>query len=96
MEALKKIIGNNTYAVMDSSSNRFNFLGPTETNEPLFAIIRDVAQCYTEWDLTDSLPKDVQRAIAVMAENGVDMEGFTGVVTFTDHEYVNTYYLLTW
>lgn len=95
-KALKNLIGDQTYKVVDNPDNRFNFFGLVQIDSSLLDIAK-TAQYYTEWSLTGSLPEDVKRAIAVMAENGVDMEGFTGVVTFTDREGVeDTYYLLTW
>jgi len=96
MKALRNLIGDSTYKVVDSPDNRYNFFGLVEVDNNLFEIAR-IAEYYNEWDLTDNLPEDVQRAIAVMAENGADVDDFSGVITFTDHEGVeDTYYLLTW
>jgi hypothetical protein len=89
MKTLENLIGNSTYMVTDSI-NRFNFFGLVEVTPELVQEPGNVV----EWDLTEDLPEDVQRAVDVMAENSVVMDDYTGIVTFdTDEE---TYYLLTW
>jgi len=90
MKALQNLIGNSTYMVTDSEANRFNFFGLIEVTPEL----AEAPERYTEWELAQELPQDVRRALAVMAENSVVMDDYTGVVTFdTDEE---TCYLLTW
>lgn len=96
MKALQNLIGDQTYKVVDNPDNRFNFFGLVQIDSSLLDIAR-TGEYYTEWSLTGSLPEDVRRAVNVMAENGADMEGFTGIITFGDFEGVeDTYYLLTW
>jgi len=90
MKALQNLIGNSTYMVTDNVSNRFNFFGLIEVTPEL----AETPERYTEWGLAQELPQDVRRALAVMAENGVNLEDYTGVVTFDYDD--NTYYLLTW
>lgn len=90
MKTLQNLIGNSTYMVTDNEANRFNFFGLIEVTPEIVEESENVV----EWDLTDSLPEDVKKAIAVMAENSVPLEDYTGVVTFDADE--ETYYLLTW
>ena len=90
MKTLENLIAEQTYMVADSINNRFNFFGLIEVTSELVEESENVA----EWDLTEDLPEDVQKAVNVMAENSVVMDDYTGIVTFdTDEE---TYYLLTW
>jgi len=93
MKTLEKLIGNSTYVVTDSINNRFNFFGLVEV-DLCFGPMAGFPEGATEWDLADSLPEDVQRAVDVMAENSVPLDDFTGVATFGTGE--ETYYLLTW
>lgn len=96
MKALRNLIGEQTYKVVDNPENGFNFFGLVVVEGRLLKIAEN-AEYYTEWSLTDDLPEDVGRAINVMAENGADIVNFTGIITFTDNEGVeDTYYLLTW
>lgn len=96
MKALRNLIGEQTYKVVDNPDNRFNFFGLVEVDNNLFEIAR-TAEYYTEWNLAGPLPEDVKKAVNVMAENGADVISFTGVITFADNEGVeDTYYLLTW
>ena len=90
MKTLENLIGDSTYMVTDNVSNRFNFFGLIEVTPELVQEAENVV----EWDLTEDLPEDVQRAVFVMAENSAVMEDCTGVVTFDTAE--ETYYLLTW
>lgn len=93
MKTLERLIGDSTYMVTDNVSNRFNFFGLIEVDLCFVAMVSS-PEGATEWDLTEDLPEDVQRALDVMAENSVVLEDYTGVVTFdTDEE---TLYLLTW
>lgn len=90
MKTLEKLIGDSTYMVTDNEANRFNFFGLIEVTQDLVEEAKNVV----EWDLTENLPEDVKKALAVMAENSVVLEDFSGIVTLdTDEE---TYYLLTW
>lgn len=93
MKALQNLIGNSTYMVTDSKTNRFNFFGLIEIDLCFVAILEGLEGA-TEWDFAGSMPEDVKKAIAVMAENSVVLEDYTGVVTFGTGE--ETYYLLTW
>lgn len=96
MKALKRIVGDSTYKVVDSPDNRFNFFGLVEVDNDLLEVAR-TADYYNEWDLSKALPEDVKRAVTVMAENGADVDSYSGVITFTDREGVeDIYYLLTW
>lgn len=96
MKALRNLIGDQTYQVVDSPDNRFNFFGLVEVDNDLLEVAR-TADYYNEWDLSKALPEDVKRAVTVMAENGADVDSYSGVVTFAHHEYLGgTYYLLTW
>lgn len=90
MKTLENLIGNSTYMVTDNVSNRFNFFGLIEVTPELVQGSKNIV----EWSLTEDLPEDVKRALAVMAENSVVMDDYTGVVTFDTAE--ETYYLLTW
>lgn len=90
MKTLENLIGNSTYMVTDNEANRFNFFGLIEVTPEL---VED-AENVVEWALTEDLPEDVQKALAVMAKNSVVLEDYTGVVTFDHHD--DTYYLLTW
>jgi hypothetical protein len=90
MKTLENLIGNSTYMVTDSETNRFNFFGLVEVTPELVEESENVA----EWDLTEDLPEDVQKAVNVMAENSVVMDDYTGIVTFDTAE--ETCYLLTW
>lgn len=90
MKTLEKLIAVQTYMVADNVSNRFNFFGLVGVTPELVQEPENVV----EWDLTEDLPEDVQRAVFVMAENGVVLNDFTGVVTFDTDD--DTYYLLTW
>jgi len=90
MKTLEKLIGDSTYMVADNPSNRFNFFGLIEVTPEIVQEAKNAI----EWDLAEYVPRDVHRALEVMAENSVVMDDYTGVVTFdTDEE---TYYLLTW
>lgn len=90
MKALRNLIGNSTYMVADSETNRFNFFGLVEVDGNL---LENTEDC-TEWDLTEDLPEDVEKAITVMVGNDVPIKDYTGIVTFDYENY--TYYLLTW
>ena len=90
MKTLENLIGNSTYMVTDNEANRFNFFGLIEVTPELVEESENVA----EWDLTEDLPEDVQKAVNVMAENSVVMDDYTGIVTFDTAE--ETCYLLTW
>jgi len=89
MKAIKRLIGEWSYMVIDSPSNRFNFCDLVEIDE---AILAD-AENGTEWSLSDNLPEDVRRAVDTMENNDVNISDFTGVVTYDD-DY--TYYVLVW
>lgn len=90
MKTLENLIGEWSYLVMDNQSNRFNFCDTVEIDEAMLAD----AENGSEWDLAESMPDDVRRAVDTMAENDVKIGNFTGVVTWDDGD--NTYYLLTW
>ena len=90
MKALQNLIGDSTYMVADNPSNRFNFCGLIEVTPEL----AEMGEQAIVWDLTEDLPEDVQRAIDVMAENDVEMNDFTGIITFDRDD--DTYYLLIW
>ena len=90
MKAIKRLIGEWSYMVIDSPSNRFNFCDLVEIDE---AILAD-AENGTEWSLSDNLPEDVRRAVDTMENNDVNISDFTGVVTYDDDDY--TYYVLVW
>jgi len=90
MKTLEKLLPEQTYMVTDNVSNRFNFFGLIEVTPELVQEAENVV----EWDLTEDLPEDVQKAVKVMAENSVSLNDFTGVATFTCADA--TYYLLTW
>lgn len=93
MKTLERLIEEQTYMVTDSKTNRFNFFGLIEIDLCFVATLEGL-EGGTEWDLAGSMPEDVKKAIAVMAENSVVLEEYTGVVTFGVG--VETYYLLTW
>lgn len=90
MKTLENLIGEWSYLVIDNQSNRFNFCDMVEIDEAMLAD----AENGSEWDLAESTPDDVRRAVDTMAENDVKIGNFTGVVTWDDGD--NTYYLLTW
>jgi hypothetical protein len=90
MKILEKLIGEQTYVVVDHESNRFNFFGLIEVIPEFVQEFKNVAV----WDLTKDLPDDVQRAIDVMAENDVELEDFTGIIRFERDD--DTYYVLVW
>jgi hypothetical protein len=90
MKILEKLIGEQTYVVVDHESNRFNFFGLIEVIPEFVQEFKNVAV----WDLTEDLPDDVQRAIDVMAENDVELEDFTGIIRFERDD--DTYYVLVW
>ena len=90
MKAIKRLIGEWSYMVIDSPSNRFNFCDLVEIDK---AILAD-AENGTEWSLSDNLPEDVRRAVDTMENNDVNISDFTGVVTYDDDDY--TYYVLVW
>lgn len=87
-----ELIGEQTYVVVDHESNRFNFFGLIEVIPEFVQDVKNVAV----WDLTEDLPEDVQRAIDVMAENDVEMNDFTGIITFDRDRDGDTYYVLVW
>ena len=93
MKALQNLIGNSTYMVTDSADNRFTFFGLIDVDLCFVAMV-ETPEGATEWDLAGSMPRDVHRALEVMAENSVPLEDYTGVATWGDGE--ETYYLLTW
>lgn len=88
MELLTELIGEQTYVVVDHESNRFNFCGLVEVTPELVQEFKNVAV----WDFAESLPRDVHRAIEVMAENDVIIEDFTGIVRYENDDI--TYYVL--
>lgn len=90
MKTLEKLTAEQTYMVTDNALNRFNFFGLIEVTSELVQESENIV----EWDLTEDLPEDVQKAVDVMAENSVSLDDFTAVVTFDTGE--ETYYLLTW
>lgn len=87
-ELLRELIGEQTFVVEDHESNRFNFFGLIEVIPEFVQEFKNVAV----WDLTEDLPEDVKRALEVMAENDVEMNDFTGIITF-DRDDI-TYYVL--
>jgi len=90
MKTLENLIGERTFQVIDQVSNRFNFCDLVDIDEQL---IED-AENGTEYELTEQLPEDVERAVLTMIENDVEIEDFTGIVSFENDD--TTYYLLTW
>ena len=63
MKALQNLIGNSTYMVTDSKTNRFNFFGLIEVDLCFVAMLGGL-EGPTEWDLAGSMPEDVKRAIS--------------------------------
>ena len=90
MKALENLIGDSTYMITDNVSNRFNFFGLIEVTPEIVEESKNVV----EWNLAGPLPEDVKKAVNVMAENDVNLNEFTGIVTFDDGD--STCYFLTW
>jgi hypothetical protein len=87
---LEKLIGEQTYVVVDHESNRFNFCGLVYIDNQLVEAAKDGV----EFDLKQSLPADVKSAIETMITNDVIIEDFTGIITFD--RGADTYYVLVW
>ena len=90
MTTLENLINEKTYQVIDQESNRFNFCDLIDIDEQL---IEDTEYA-DEYQLSEELPEDVQRAVNTMIENDVKIEDFTGIITYEEND--TTYYLLTW
>lgn len=87
---LSNLIGEYTAMVIDSPSNRFNFIYMVEVD----AEMGHLAENGYYWSLAELLPADVQRAIDTMEENGVLLGDYTGVISYDVGD--DTYYILTW
>lgn len=90
MKSLENLINDKTYQVIDHPSNRYNFCGLVDIDEQLIVD----AENGTEYELTEQLPEDVQRAVDTMVMNHVEIDDYTGIVSFENDN--TTYYLLTW
>ena len=90
MKTLEELDRDSTYMVTDNEANRFNFFGLIQVTPELV----EIGKHAIEWDLTEDIPEDVQKALDVMEENNVVMDDFAGIVTFDYDD--DTYYLLTW
>ncbi len=93
MSKLENLVAEKTYMVVDCPSNRFEFF------EDLVEITEETlesAENINEFSLAEALPEDVERAVEIMLESGVDIEGigFTDVATYNNGD--DTYYLLVW
>lgn len=88
MKAIKRLMGEWSYMVIDSPSNRFIFCDLVEIDK---AILAD-AENGTEWSLSDNLPEDVRRAVDTMENNDVNISDFTGIVRYENDD--DTYYVL--
>lgn len=88
---LKNLVGNNTYTIVDSPSNRFNFLGMSDTitTEDLDKV---KGLEITAYPITNSKDEE-NRALEVFEENGVDLWNYTHVLEIQDGEDA-TYWLL--
>lgn len=90
MKTLEKLIGDSTYMVVDHESNRFNFCDLVYIDNQLVEAAKDGIEYNLKQPSTQ--PEDVKRAIDVMAENDVEMNDYTGIVTFDSDD--DTYYVL--
>lgn len=82
-----------------SDTNRFIFVRITLTEKAVRGLI-NTAKNVVRWEIpigdwmevADTLPEDVQEAVEIMAENDVDFDIFTGIVSF---DADTRYYIMT-